>query len=150
MTMQAGELLEYDGTSYLMWDYPLEIYFKLGGGRVPFMAQSTMCWRGYSGTWKIEDGQLQLIDLEGYIAEEPMKDIAHRAFAHEIDYDDRSLCRLATIDAVFPGSGGPIFAHWFSGAIEAKDADTRSFKLFAEVKHGQVINVRIAPIGDRS
>jgi hypothetical protein len=149
MTTQAAERLMHDGKKFYLHNRPLETYFKLGGANVPFMINTTMCWRGYVGTWTIENDQLQLIDIDGHIAEEPMRVIASRAFRHKLDYNDRSLCRVATIDAIFSGCDGPVFAHWYSGPIKAVDSESRSIELFAEVKRGQIISLRTSPVGDQ-
>lgn len=149
MTTQASEILLYDGKKFMFDPHPLETFFKLGGARVPFMVNTTMCWRGYVGTWAIEADELRLIDIRGHIAEEPAKDIASRAFRHQVDYDDPTLCRIATIGSIFPGCDGPIFAHWYSGPIEALDSESRSVELLAEVKRGRVVSLRTGPAGDQ-
>lgn len=150
MTIQASGVLMYNGKEYLFRSYPLEVYFKLGGRRVPFMADTTACRRGYVGTWAIDNGELRLIDIYGHIAEEPTKDIASRAFKYHIDYDDPKLCRRATVDAIFPDHDGPIFAHWYSAPIEAIDSASRSVKLLAEVKRGRVVSLKTEPVGDQA
>lgn len=142
MTIQFSEELLYNGQSYSMHSCPLEVYFNLGGKRVPFLILITMCWRGYVGTWVIDGGELRLVALRGYIAEEPLLDIAKSAFRHVIDTEDRSLCREAVIDAVFPGYQGPIFAHWYSGLIEAENPEDRTNVLLVDVKRGIVKNIR--------
>lgn len=150
MTTQASEILMYDGKEFLFDPHPLETYFKLGGAHVPFMVNTTMCWRGYVGTWTIENDELRMIGIHGHIAEEPAKEIASDAFRHNVDYNDRSLCRIATIDSIFPGCDEPIFAHWYSGPIEALDADSRSVELFAVVKRGRIVRLRTAPVRDQA
>lgn len=150
MTTQASEILLYDSKKYLFDPYPLETYFKLSGERLPFMVNTTMCWRGYIGTWAIENDELRLISIHGCIAEEPAKEIASRAFRHNVDYNDRSLCRVATIDSIFPGCDGPIFAHWYSGPIEALESDSRSVELLVNVKRGRIVRLTTAQAGDQS
>jgi hypothetical protein len=140
----------YDSKKFFLTNRPLEIYFRLGGAHVPFMVYTTMCWRGYVGTWRIESDQLHLMSIRGHIAEEQATEIADRAYCHEIDYDDRSICRIATIDSVFPGWDAPIFAHWYSGPLKAVDSDSRSFELLAEVKRGRIVSLRTEPAGEQA
>lgn len=118
MTEQVGDRLVFEGEPYLMWRSPLQRYFELIGNAPPFLAYATCCWRGYCGHWTIEDGQLWLDGLEGHIAEPPLVDIADRAFAHKIDYEDRSLCREATLGDIFPDRTGRVFADWFTGTVD--------------------------------
>jgi hypothetical protein len=150
MTTQASEILTYNGQEFLFDPHPLETYFKLGGAHVPFMVNTTMCWRGYVGSWAIENDELRLTGIHGHIAEEPAKEIASRAFRHNVDYDDPTLCRIATIDSIFPGCDGPIFAHWYSGPIEALDSETLSTELLADVQRGRIVSLRTAPAGEKA
>lgn len=149
MTTQASEILMYDGRQFLFDPYPLETYFRLGGPSVPFMITTTMCWRGYVGTWTVDNDELRLVGIRGYIAEEPAMKIASKAFRQQIDYEDSSICRIATIDSIFPGCTGPIFAHWYSGPIEAIDSESRSVEIFADVRRGRIVSLSTATVGEQ-
>lgn len=70
-TGQRGELVIYKGDTLTMLSEPLEIYLSenepreklhptLGNG------SSTALWRGYVGLWRIEDGQLRLVDVYAF------------------------------------------------------------------------------------
>lgn len=67
MTAQAMEKIFIDGLEYSMASEPLEQYLSCFEGVLNFNSQSTDCWRGYLGTWKIADNKLYLIGLEGNI-----------------------------------------------------------------------------------
>jgi hypothetical protein len=76
MTAQIHEVLFIDGEQMSMAfcpPVPLEhprivaedleaAATRSPGSRILF---STACWRGYQGTWKIEDGRFSLVKLEG-------------------------------------------------------------------------------------
>jgi hypothetical protein len=119
MTTQVSEILIYNSQEYRMDNAPLEAFFKVGGNRVPFLVRATYCWRGYVGTWSLVDGRLRLDSLDGYIAKGPLVGIADGAFRHQIDYEDQALCSKAALEDIFPDAQGPVFAHWFSGEINA-------------------------------
>lgn len=73
---------------------PLEQY--LGGleKRPELDFPHTACWRGYHGTWSIEDNRLYLIELRCY---------ARGSAARDIEY-------------IFPNQR-KVFAGWFTGEI---------------------------------
>lgn len=122
MTTQVPETLIYNGQEYLTNDKPLDAFFKLGGKRVPFLVLATYCWRGYSGNWSLSDNKLRLEHLNGYIAKGPLVEIASNAFREDVDIDtdDPSQCSEITLADIFPGTEGPVFAHWFSGEIKSR------------------------------
>ena len=128
MTTQVLEKLIYNSQEYGMDNRPLEDFFKLSGHRPPFWVCTTMCWRGYVGTWSLVDGRLRLDSLNGYIAKGPLVKIAGGVSHHQIDYEDQALCSKAALEDIFPDAHGPVFARWFSGEINAP--------LSAEVKRG--------------
>jgi len=99
----------------------------MSGNRVPFLVNTTMCWRGYEGTWSLVDGKLWLDNLAGYIAKGPLVEIADAAFRHfreyDIDLENPSMCSRITLEDIFPGAESSVFAHWFSGEINASLSD---------------------------
>ena len=46
---------------------PLEPYLKSGANPLRFQASGTSLWRGYVGTWAIENQRLYLVSLQGYV-----------------------------------------------------------------------------------
>ena len=123
MTVQIREQLVHNGQRLSINKAPLEDFFKLGGNRVPFLVHTTMCWRGYEGTWSLVDGKLWLDNLAGYIAKGPLVEIADAAFRnfreYGIDLENPSMCSRITLEDIFPGAESSVFAHWFSGEINA-------------------------------
>lgn len=69
MTAQCGEKLILDGEKTSMDFCPPipdspEVIVR---AEDDFSCSNTACWRGYVGTWKIEDGKFYLTDLKGSI-----------------------------------------------------------------------------------
>ena len=65
MTAQIREKLKYNGKIYHLAAEPLYPY--LVEHKIKFVSSSTACWRGYVGSWLIEDDHLYLVDLKAYI-----------------------------------------------------------------------------------
>jgi hypothetical protein len=96
MTAQEREILHYNGETYWLSTEPLESLLEImGDEKLAFVSTSTACWRGYVGTWEIENDKLFLIDLKGQT-----KDI-----------------EVVTLDLIFPNQK-KVFAEWFSGGIK--------------------------------
>lgn len=95
MTAQVGERLFYEGNEHSMYSTPLSSYFALAGSAPKFGRLCTALWRGYVGSWEIENDRLYIIALQGTV-------------------EDGSE---ATLETVFPAAVERVFAHWFSGEI---------------------------------
>lgn len=67
MTAQCRERLIYNGEEYYLATEPLASY--LIKYDIRFIAPHTACWRGYIGSWLIEDNKLYLVDLKANISE---------------------------------------------------------------------------------
>ena len=75
-TSQVPEVLVYGGTTNDLYTTPLESLFPAGSPKVFINKRppSTACWRGYVGTWKIENDELYLVALrEGHPRTEPFR-----------------------------------------------------------------------------
>jgi hypothetical protein len=95
MTAQVPETIFIDGEAHALLGQPLEARFGRRHRRPLFRVQTTACWRGYLGTWSIMGDRLHLLELEGHLR-------------------DGSPVSVQT---VFPGTTGPLFAQWFSGEL---------------------------------
>jgi hypothetical protein len=95
VTDQVSEILIVQGEELWMCTDPLETYFVSAGIKSPFKWQETCCWRGYVGTWEIENDRLYLDSVEGRTAHGTPIGLTH----------------------LFPGKGERVFAHWYSGEI---------------------------------
>lgn len=95
MTAQMGERLFYEGDEHSMCSTPLSGYFALGGEFPKFGQFCTALWRGYVGSWDIQNDRLYMIGLQGALE----------------DGTD------ANLETVFPGYPDRVFAHWYSGEI---------------------------------
>jgi len=97
VTAQASEFLLYQGEKHSMCTEVLEIYFVMADMKAPFVAPHSALWRGYVGTWEIKDERLYLIDLRGQLKNG----------------------QSGSLDEIFPGFAGRVFAHWFTGRLRA-------------------------------
>lgn len=102
MTIQACEMLLYQGKCWKMYSTPLEAYFETIMPRPDGLHCHTALERGYVGTWEIVDGKLYLIGLDGYF------------FGRT---NSLGQGEALTVEGVFPGAGGRVFADWFSGFL---------------------------------
>lgn len=93
MTAQARDSIIYKGEKLFMASEPLNSFLKRRGD-VRVYSVSTMCWRGYLGSWEVKDNKLYLIGFSGNV----------------IGYGK------ADLDYLFPGQNA-VFANWFSGEI---------------------------------
>ena len=64
MTAQAREKIYINGIEEQMAAEPLEPFLKKNQ-HLRFEPPHTACWRGYFGTWKLENDRLYLIDFNG-------------------------------------------------------------------------------------
>jgi hypothetical protein len=64
MTAQAHEKLLYEGKEYWLSTEPLEEYFSRHPPRPQIPPPSSACWRGYMGTWLVEEGRLYLVGFD--------------------------------------------------------------------------------------
>lgn len=99
MTIQIPETLLYRGENHYLDNFPLNQYFELSEIINPFDGGIGICysdcWNGYVASWCVEKNQLYITHL-------------------------RTTGRnpAASLETVFPGNGGKVFAHWYSGAIK--------------------------------
>lgn len=99
MTAQCRERLIYNGEEYYLATEPLAPY--LVSHKIRFTAPHTACWRGYIGSWLIEDNKLYLVDLEANISD------GDRKFGED---------KEVGLDYLFPGKT-KVFADWYSGVM---------------------------------
>jgi hypothetical protein len=90
MTLQVPETLVHRNRKLIFRGDLLTEGLRTLGRPVEFHATSTACWRGYVGSWAIEDGRLFLVGLLGHLA-------------------DGSK---VGIKELFPGQSSKIFASW--------------------------------------
>ncbi len=129
MTTQSAEIIFIEGESYTLFEEPLESYWTSLRKKPEFMAPNTACWRGYYGTWTIEDGKLYLLKIET---------------------ENESL----TKQSIFPLIKGPVFAEWYSGELRIPRGECLKYvhggfgsiyerDILLTVKKGKVISHKI-------
>ena len=99
MTIQAGDILSYNGEKKTIATEPLKSYLETRS-YVSFIFKSTALVRGYIGTWEIKNNQLYLISLLGFV-------------------DNNKKVYLSYL---FPNKT-EVFANWFSGNIRIPEGE---------------------------
>ena len=99
MTIQAGDILSYNGEKTTIATEPLKPYLKTRSD-VSFIYKSTALVRGYIGTWKIRNTKLYLISLLGFVNNNEKVDLNY----------------------LFPNKT-EVFADWFSGNIRIPEGE---------------------------
>lgn len=97
MTAQIQEKILLNGTLYPMSSEPLNYNFSywLTNGK-NLHSPHTACYRGYVGTWEIQDNKLYLVKLVGYL----------------------DLFETLQLNDLFPHlSEDRLFADWFTGEL---------------------------------
>lgn len=102
MTAQVREKLIYNDREYYLATEPLYPY--LIDNKITFVFSTTSCWRGYIGSWLIEDNKLYITGLEAYVCNSRKLNTILRP--------DRKV----GLDYLFPGQS-KVFADWYSGEI---------------------------------
>lgn len=93
MTAQIKEILIYKGERFGMATEPLEPYIRKNDIKFNPNCVISCCWRGYVGTWSIEDNRLYLVNL---------------------DTDDNG--KKVGLEYLFPNQK-KVFADWFTGEL---------------------------------
>jgi hypothetical protein len=99
MTIQAGDILSYNGEKTIIATEPLKPYLETRSN-VSFIIKSTALVRGYIGTWKIKNKKLHLLSLVGFIENNEKVDLNY-LFSNKME----------------------VFADWFSGDIRIPEGD---------------------------
>ena len=118
MTVQASEILYFNGIRMDMCDAPLEDYFRISGGRPKFEYNCTALARGYIGTWEILDDRLYMIKFAvGGVGEEFRGIEVATFFEH-----DESPVRF-DMKSIFPCYPDRVFADWYSGTLRVEQGE---------------------------
>ena len=99
MTIQAGDILSYNGEKTTIVTEPLKPYLE-SRSDISFIFKSTALVRGYIGTWKIKNKKLFLVSLIGFIENNEKVDLNY----------------------LFPNKK-EVFADWFSGDIRIPEGE---------------------------
>ena len=99
MTIQAGDILSYQGKKTTIATEPLKIYLETRSD-VSFIYKTTALVRGYIGTWEIKNKKLFLVSLLGFIENKEQVDLNY-LFPNETE----------------------VFANWYSGEIRIPEGE---------------------------
>ena len=99
MTIQAGDVLSYNGKKTTITAEPLKPYLETRTD-VSFIFKSTALVRGYIGVWEIKNKKLYLVSLVGFINNNEKVDLKY----------------------LFPNKT-EVFGGWFSGDIRIPEEE---------------------------
>ena len=130
MTAQASERLIYKGERLSLCTEPLGPFIQNNGLDYKFDVTSTALWRGYIGTWTIEQERLYLVAIDGSVG----------------------------MDKLFPGFSDGVFAHWYTSTLRCPQGALLKYvhggfgsvyedDLFFDVTKGVVTNERLVRNG---
>jgi hypothetical protein len=151
MTGQAADSIVIDGFSHTMLTFPLEIYRAEHRPDMVFFQASpnTACWRGYQAEWKIDDGKLFLLNVDGYVSYkgrnpniEAKEDIRWGRL-HPGLFQEKVP---ATLFELFGSEADRVPATWFSGELRlASYWDDPNYQTIAVTDGicGELINVGV-------
>ena len=139
MTAQFSENLLYQGEELDLCAEPLGPFLEFSGSTLKFHATCTALWRGYVGTWSVENDRLYLVKLYGSV---------------EVDGEEREV----DLGALFPDYPDGVFAHWFTGELRCPSGallnyvhggygSTYEKDLFLRVQRGVVLEERVVVNG---
>lgn len=134
-TAQFSELLEYRETTEKMFSVPLESYFSPENPKPEAFTKNlcTACWRGYIGTWRIENGYLYLISLHECCAQNP------KGFP---------------LEQINPEWNTPVKATWYTGTLRVVQGRLMEYThmgfrskyerdLFIQIEGGKVVGEKV-------
>ena len=98
MTAQYSERLLFEGQELTLCAEPLGPFLEFSGSTIKFQATCTALWRGYVGTWAIENDRLYLVKLSGISV---------------INGNEREV----GLETLFPDYPDGVFAHWVTGEL---------------------------------
>lgn len=141
MSAQFREALHFGDKKLGMCSEPLEAYFAANGVRPDIRFNITALDRGYVGEWKIDDGKLYLTGIWGELNGAPGP-------------GDLGDIPALTIEHIFPGSGGCVFAEWFTGTLRCEDGKRLRYlhfgynslyerDIFLEIERGVLVSERV-------
>ena len=99
MTIQAADILSYNGKKTTIASEPLKSYLDARSD-VGFVYKTTALVRGYIGKWEIKNKKLYLISLVGFIKNNKQVDLNY-LFPNETE----------------------VFAEWYSGDIRIPEGE---------------------------
>jgi hypothetical protein len=126
LTHQNRETFIHEGKKLYSYNQPLRSHPHLP----KFLPLGSFCWRGYNGTWNINDRKLYLVDLYAHVAQ-PTEVNIKQCLRYDLERDDffyetvhEPVAVKATLKDVFPKAGEDgLFADWFTGNINFGQGD---------------------------
>ena len=113
MTAQVPESLVVGGHRLSLYGEPLSQWLSTLESPPEWPRTATCCWRGYVGTWKVENEKLYLVNVEPFgAAGQSLAGVA--GFA---TFGSDTSAPAPSLQALFPEATGPVFADWYNGPL---------------------------------
>jgi len=113
MAAQIGDKIFYKGQIHSLASEPLSPYLYSNKIEKLFSGISSACYRGYCATWKIENKNIYLLNVE---SPNSKKD----------ETGDGVDEPISAMNKLFPGQN-EVFAHWVNGKIKIQSGKVLQF-----------------------
>ena len=104
MATQIGDKILYNGQIHSLASEPLSPYLYTNNIEKLFSEINSACYRGYFATWKIENKNIYLLDIES-------------PCSLKCENTDRIDEPISAMNKLFPGQT-EVFAYWVNGKLK--------------------------------
>jgi hypothetical protein len=113
MAAQIGDKILYNGRIHSLASEPLSPYLYTNKIEKLFSGISSACYRGYCATWRIENKNIYLLNIESPYSIKDEK-------PNKIDEP------ISAMNKLFP-TQTEVFAHWVNGKIKIQSGEVLEF-----------------------
>jgi hypothetical protein len=109
MAAQIGDKILYNGQIHSLASEPLSPYLFTNKIEKLFSGISSACYRGYCATWRIENKNIYLLNIES-------------PYSIKDQNTDKIDEPISAMNKLFPGQT-EVFAHWVNGKIKIQSGE---------------------------
>ncbi|MEN6363376.1 MAG: hypothetical protein ABFC90_12180 [Bacteroidales bacterium] len=109
MAAQIGDKILYNGQIHSLASEPLSPYLFTNKIEKLFSGISSACYRGYCATWRIENKNIYLLNIES-------------PYSIKDENTDKIDEPISAMNKLFPGQT-EVFAHWVNGKIKIQSGE---------------------------
>jgi hypothetical protein len=113
MAAQIGDKILYNGHKYSLATEPLSPYLYTNKIEKLFPEISSACYRGYCATWKIENKNIYLLNVES-------------PCSLKRESPDKTEESMSAMDKLFPGQT-EVFAYWVDGKLKIQSGEVLEY-----------------------
>ena len=141
MAAQIGDKILYNGQIYSLASEPLSPYLYTNKIEKLFSGISSTCYRGYCATWKIENKNIYLLNIES-------------PSSLKGENTDKIDEPISAMNKLFPGQT-VVFAHWVNGKLKIQSGEVLEFvntgyesiyekDIFLRFENGVLVDEKVA------